>query len=117
MPNPAENALKILWISLGFRERVVSKDDLIEVVWRGRSVSDSTLASQINAVRRSIGDSGEDQKLIRTITRKGFRFIGHVREQLSSTATAVAKPGVILGRVEGDAEPALPVPDKPSIAV
>ena len=54
------------------RERVVSKDNLIEVVWRGRSVSDSTLASQINAVRRSIGDSGEDQKLIRTITRKGL---------------------------------------------
>jgi DNA-binding winged helix-turn-helix (wHTH) protein len=62
------------------RERVVGKDNLIQVVWQGRSVSDSTLASQINAVRRSIGDSGEDQKLIRTITRKGFRFVGHVRE-------------------------------------
>jgi DNA-binding response OmpR family regulator len=43
------------------RERVVSKDDLIEAVWRGRTVSDSTLASQINAVRKSIGDNGEDQ--------------------------------------------------------
>jgi TolB-like protein len=99
------------------RERVVSKDNLIEVVWQGRSISDSTLASQINAVRRSIGDSGEDQKLIRTITRKGFRFVGHVREERSSTATVVAKHGVILDRVEGDVEPALPVPDKPSIAV
>jgi DNA-binding winged helix-turn-helix (wHTH) protein len=51
------------------RERVVSKDDLIDAVWRGRTVSESTLASQINAVRKSIGDNGEDQKLVRTIAR------------------------------------------------
>jgi DNA-binding winged helix-turn-helix (wHTH) protein len=49
------------------RERVVSKDDLIALVWRGRIVSDSTLTSRINAARMAIGDSGEDQKLIRTI--------------------------------------------------
>jgi DNA-binding winged helix-turn-helix (wHTH) protein len=55
------------------RDHVVSKDDLIASVWGGRIVSDSTLTSRINAARRAVGDSGEEQKLIRTIARKGIR--------------------------------------------
>ena len=62
------------------RERVVSKDDLIAGVWNGRIVSDSTLATRINAARRAIGDDGEQQRLIRTSARKGIRFVGAVRE-------------------------------------
>src|SRR5262245_13362735 len=62
------------------RDRVVSKDDLIAGVWDGRIVSDSTLASRINAARRAIGDSGEQQRLIRTAARKGIRFVGVLRE-------------------------------------
>src|SRR5688572_23919495 len=57
------------------RDRVVSKDDLIAAVWGGRIVSDSTLQSRINAVRKAVGDSGEQQRLIRTIARKGVRFV------------------------------------------
>src|SRR6266481_3361953 len=60
------------------RDRVVSKDDLIASVWAGRIVSDSTLTSRINAVRKAVGDSGKNQKLIRTIARKGLRFVGDV---------------------------------------
>src|SRR6478736_2326176 len=63
------------------RERVVSKDDLMAAVWSGRIVSESTLSSQINAVRRAIGDDGERQILVRTLPRKGFRFVGEVQEQ------------------------------------
>ena len=63
------------------RDRVVSKDDLLASVWRGRIVSDSTLASRINAARRIIGDTGEHQRLIRTIIGKGVRFVGEAREQ------------------------------------
>ena len=63
------------------RDRVVSKDDLLASVWGGRIVSESTLASRINAARRVIGDTGEHQRLIRTIIGKGVRFIGKVREQ------------------------------------
>ena len=62
-------------------DRVVSKDDLIEAIWDGRIVSESTLTSRINAARKAIGDSGRDQKLIRTISRKGFRFVGSLRSQ------------------------------------
>ncbi len=60
------------------RARVVSKDDLLEAVWSGRIVSESTLTSHINAVRRAIGDSGEEQRLLRTVARKGFRFVADV---------------------------------------
>jgi DNA-binding winged helix-turn-helix (wHTH) protein len=72
------------------REHVVSKDDLIALVWQGRIVSDSTLTSRINAARTVIGDSGKDQKLIRTIPRKGVRFVGSVIEQLGDTQPAAA---------------------------
>jgi DNA-binding winged helix-turn-helix (wHTH) protein len=57
------------------RERVVSKDDLIASVWDGRIVSDSTLDSHVNAVRKALGDSGKEQRLIRTTARKGIRFV------------------------------------------
>ena len=70
---------------LAHRDHVVSKDDLFASVWAGRVVSDSTLTSRINAARKAIGDSGEDQKLIRTVARKGFRFVGSVLPIHAST--------------------------------
>jgi len=74
------------------RDRVVSKDELIASVWRGRIVSDSTVAVRINAARRAVGDSGESQALIRTLARKGFRFVGDVSET-APQETAPASPG------------------------
>jgi TolB-like protein len=62
-------------------DRVVTKDDLIASVWGGRIVSDSTMTSRITAARKAVGDSGRDQKLIRTIARKGLRFVGAVQTQ------------------------------------
>ena len=62
------------------RGRVVSKDDMLKAVWGGRIVSESTLATRINAARGAIGDDGESQHLIRTLSRKGVRFVGEVRE-------------------------------------
>ncbi len=60
------------------RERVVTKDDLLDAVWAGRFVSESNLTTRINAARKAVGDSGEEQRLIRTVPRKGFRFVGVV---------------------------------------
>ena len=79
------------------RDRVVSKDDMVEAIWGGRIVSESTLTSRINAARAALRDSGEEQRLIRTLPRKGLRFVGTVREKLKPTI--------------------LPLPEKPSIAV
>src|SRR5215813_13531199 len=92
------------------RERVVSKDDLIEAVWRGRIVSESTLTSHINAVRKAVGDTGEQQRLVRTIARKGYRFVGDVQEgdvPEQPSPVAIREPSV----------EALALPDRPSIAV
>ena len=74
------------------RERVVSKEDLIATVWRGRTVSDSTLTSRLNAARKAIGDSGEAQRLIRTLARKGIRFVAEVRVEDGGEAVAPARP-------------------------
>jgi len=62
------------------RERVVSKDDLIDAIWNGRSVSDSALTTRLNAARSAICDSGQEQRLVKTLPRKGFRFVGSVLE-------------------------------------
>jgi TolB-like protein len=63
------------------RERVVSRDEILDAVWRGRNVSDATLSSRVNSARAAIGDNGEQQRLIRTLPRKGVRFVGEVREE------------------------------------
>jgi pimeloyl-ACP methyl ester carboxylesterase/DNA-binding winged helix-turn-helix (wHTH) protein len=70
------------------RDRVVTRDDIFAAVWGGRIVSESTLSSRITAVRKAIGDSGEQQALIRTAARKGIRFIGDVTEQAPLGAVA-----------------------------
>src|SRR5437899_2838241 len=97
------------------RDRVVSKDDLIASVWRGRIVSDTTLTSRIYAARRAIGDNGRDQKLIRTVARKGLRFIGDVRIQ----ADGEAAPAIDSSPIEasGPSQSSPPLPDRPAIAV
>ena len=87
------------------RDRVVSKDELIEAVWEGRIVSESTLTSRITAARQAIGDNGQDQQLIRTVPRKGVRFVGDIADRGAS--------------LDVPPSPSVPVrtTEKPSIAV
>ena len=98
------------------RDRVVSRDDVLEAVWHGRIVSESTLSSRINAARTAIGDDGVSQRLIRTLPRKGLRFVGEVREEQGAprveTAPTAAPETLTPARW---ADPA--IADGPSIAV
>jgi TolB-like protein/cytochrome c-type biogenesis protein CcmH/NrfG len=98
------------------RDRVVSKDDVIASVWGGRIVSDSTLTSRINAARTAVGDSGDDQKLIRTIARKGLRFVGAVRAKPDALEPAhdIGPPP---DGMHERARQTLALPDRPAIAV
>ena len=89
------------------RARVVSKDDLISQIWSDRAISDSALNSRINAARKALRDDGATQRLIKTIPRKGFRFVGEVREE------AAAKP-VPTGPASGSPRVAT---DRPGVAV
>jgi TolB-like protein/tetratricopeptide (TPR) repeat protein len=84
------------------RDRVVSKDDVLDAVWQGRIVSESALTTRVNAARKALGDSGEAQRLIRTVPRRGFRFVAEV----SAGEAPPTAPS-----------PLLEVPDRPSIAV
>jgi DNA-binding winged helix-turn-helix (wHTH) protein len=97
------------------RDRVVSKDDLIASVWDGRIVSESTLTSRINAARTAVGDTGREQQLIRTIPRKGLRFIGIMHTKTDDNRLTKADPPS--DGVHEPARPALPLPDRPAIAV
>src|SRR5581483_4417922 len=83
---------------------VVTKNDLLDAVWHGRIVSESALANRINAARGAIGDTGIEQRLIKTLPRKGVRFVGAVREDYGDAA--VSPPGLPNSTSE-----------KPSIAV
>ncbi len=96
----------LLQFLIRHRDRVVTRDDILDGVWNGRSVSESALAVRINAARLAIGDNGKQQRLIRTLPRKGVRFIGNVLELDVSQAS---EPG------SSAKTPALP--DTPSIAV
>lgn len=93
------------------RDRVIGKDELIAVIWDGRIVSESALTTCINAARNTLGDSGEAQRLIKTLPRRGIRFVGAVREQINVVPSSAPEPAASSGTTHP-----LP-PDKPSIAV
>jgi len=112
-----QKVFDLLLLLVSNHERVLSKDDLLNAVWAGRIVSESTITSHINAVRKAIGDTGEEQRLVRTVARKGYRFVGQLKaddtgffseEPDIDEATTTEPPAP---------SPALSLPDKPSITV
>ncbi|MFK4581169.1 winged helix-turn-helix domain-containing protein [Bradyrhizobium ottawaense] len=104
----APKVFDLLDYLIGNRERVVSKDDIITAVWDSRVVSDEALTTRVNAARMAIGDSGDEQRLIKTLPRKGFRFVGTVRE-IHEPARAAAASSV--------PRSAFNAPEKPSLVV
>ncbi|PNB50212.1 CadC-family transcriptional regulator [Pseudomonas sp. GW456-12-10-14-LB2] len=100
----------LLLLLVSNRERVVSKDELLSAVWSGRIVSESTITSHINAVRKAIGDTGEQQRLVRTVPRKGYRFVGEITSS-DSPVNAPEAPAI------PEVATTLVLPEKPSITV
>ena len=83
----------LLVLLLENRDRIVTRDEIIEKVWKGRIVSDAAISSRIKAARRVIGDDGKSQSLIRTIHRRGIRFVGGVAtEPVPALAEQAARP-------------------------
>jgi TolB-like protein/tetratricopeptide (TPR) repeat protein len=100
---------------VGNNDRLVTKDDLIASVWQGRIVSESALTTRLNAARTAIGDNGKQQRLIKTVPRKGFRFVGKVREE--DQPFEVTDTSGQVGPSTHRERAALTVPDRPSIVV
>ena len=74
------------------RNRVVSKDELMVAIWRGRIVSEASLSSRVSSARRAVGDNGFDQIHIRTYHKRGFRFVGMINNAPPPTDTIAGQP-------------------------
>lgn len=88
-------------------ERVVLRHELLDVVWGHRFVTEATLSSRIMAARRAVGDSGAEQRVIRTVRGRGFRFVADVRTE----GAAPPRPAAM---AEVPSEPGGPAPRAPS---
>lgn len=85
--------LDLLLFLLESPDRVVSKDELIDAIWEGRAITDSALNARINAARKAVGDSGETQRIIKTVPRKGYRIVADLSVGDSTTENvAVLEP-------------------------
>jgi formylglycine-generating enzyme required for sulfatase activity len=114
VPIPVEpQVFDLLVLLIANRQRPLGKDEIIERIWDGRSVSDATLSSRIRTARRVLGDDGSTQRLIRTIHGRGFRFVGDVEEVHPATAnTADRQERAIIGRTEKGGAKATQAPDE-----
>ena len=75
----------LLCLLIENRDRMVSKDEIIEKIWDSRVVSDSALTSRVKSARRAVGDDGDTQRIIRTVRGRGFRFVAEVEAQSAPT--------------------------------
>lgn len=88
-------SLRLLLFLIRHRDRVVTKDDLVDAIWQGRAISDWAISGAIKAVRAALGDTDRDKRLIKTIHGRGFRFVADVISQTPETASA-SKPTVLV---------------------
>jgi pimeloyl-ACP methyl ester carboxylesterase/DNA-binding winged helix-turn-helix (wHTH) protein len=94
-PVPTEpQVFDLLVYLIEHRGRVVTSDELFDAIWSGRVVSLSTLTSRVNAARSAISDDGARQRLIKTLPRRGYRFVGDVVASGSNVATALTAEGL-----------------------
>lgn len=92
-------ALDLLTYLIRHRARVVTRDELIDAIWGGRIVTDAALTTRINVVRHAIGDDGKSQRMIRTLPRKGLRFVAAVREAASAYPLPLKSTGIAVALV------------------
>jgi TolB-like protein len=93
------------------RDRIVTRQELLDELWAGKVVTESTLSSCIKAARQAVGDSGEAQNCIATIHRRGYRFVSPVEQREAVTGNDGAEPGSHTSR------PPTPQQDRPTLAV
>lgn len=103
----------LLHVLIENRHKVLSKDQLIDLIWQGKPMSDTVVSSRIKSTRKAIGDDGTAQKLIKTIHGRGFRFVGEVtvsnghsestltpdkphQQEIDKAATLDRKPAIIV---------------------
>jgi TolB-like protein/Tfp pilus assembly protein PilF len=104
--------LSLLLLLVSNPDRLVSKDEIIEKIWNNRVVSEAAVAARVKSARKALKDDGKQQRLLRTVHGKGFRFVGEVN------FLSTAHPLTIKEREENPAEGQTGLDkDRPSIAV
>jgi pimeloyl-ACP methyl ester carboxylesterase/DNA-binding winged helix-turn-helix (wHTH) protein len=95
----------VLALLVAHRERVVTKEELLDTVWGDRFVSESALTTRIKQARQAVGDSGQHQRVVKTVHGRGYRFVAAVDESASVSARPQAT-GVRSGtEPDGPADP------------
>lgn len=94
--------LSLLLFLAANRDRLVTRDEIVDAVWQGRIVSEAAISSRIKSARRAVGDDGTDQRVVRTVHGRGFRFVAQVDE---------------VADFAPEERPAVDAPERPSIAV
>jgi len=119
LPCPLEpQVFALLALLVENRERLVSKDEIVEKVWDGRVVSDAAIASRVKSVRQALGDSGREQRYIRTVHARGFRFVANARAaHAAADAPPVSNPAATVASAAADTAQLLDAGARPSIAV
>lgn len=127
--------MRLLAYLIDHRDRIVSKDELVRVIWDDRAISDAALNTRIRSVRRALGDDRSSQSFLRTYPKRGFQFVGTIDgDALSKTEAAprraFLRPGLFaLGTLAllagilaylmpaSDVPAGLELPERPSVAV
>ncbi len=89
------------------RDRVVTKEELLDNIWGDRFVSESALTSRLKSARRAVGDDGRAQSVIRTVHGRGYRFVAEIRELAAVAAPGPTPPGPVVPSVGPDDVPRL----------
>lgn len=66
-------------------DRIISRQELLDELWAGKFVTESTLSSRVKAVRKALNDSGREQKYIATYNRRGYRFVADIKQTIDTT--------------------------------
>lgn len=128
-------ALRLLAFLIANRDRIVTKEQLIEEIWQGRTITNAALNTRIRAIRRVLSDDGKQQKFIKTFPKRRFQFVGEIRTSDQPIALTLVRSalrilqylavvliligGVPLGRSFSPSatETDIALDDRPSLAV
>ncbi len=124
-------AIRLLEVLIRHRDRIVSKEDLIEEIWDGRAITDAALNTRVRSVRKALGDAATTSKYIKTFPKRGFQFVAKVttgtaatqapsnqlRRIMIVTAMAVVVAAVFIAMTLFTMKPKALATGKPSVAV
>ncbi|MCB1906318.1 MAG: winged helix-turn-helix domain-containing protein [Rhodocyclaceae bacterium] len=109
--------IELLLLLIENAGRMVSKDEIIDVVWRGRVVSEAAVSSRIKSARQALGDDGQAQRYIRTVHKKGFRFAGEVRRDQADGDIRTDAEAADPAPLPAEPAPGAPSAGRPAVAV